>query len=212
MKLSNIVVLLLLIITGFSVREIGYYILDLNYIIDLEMSKTLVGDAYKELNLYYKNKSWIRFFIPYLLLCIKLFFIAFVLDIGFFFFNKKVPFRKIFRIVILAEFVFVLASVFKICWFLFLDDFKLTDFLNFYPLSIFMIIEEVQLPYWIVGLFQILNGFEFIYWVVLSELINTWVFKGRKSAFHGFYVLLCSYIPLLLVSILISMLLNILIK
>jgi len=111
-------------------------------------------------------------FIPFLLL-IKISIIAGVLDIGCFFFNRKIKYKKIFSIVTKAEFIFLLVILFKTIWFYIIQqDYSLEDLQYFYPLSALNIVGYEGLQLWYIYPLQVLNLFELIFWLILAYLIG----------------------------------------
>ncbi len=122
----------------------------------------------------FKNKwQWLGYtFIP-LLLLLKTSIIAAILDVGCFFFGKEIKYKKLFNIVVKAEFVFLLVIVFKTAWFYFFQtDYTLEELQYFYPLSALNIIGYEGLQPWFIYPFQVLNLFELAYWFILAYLIG----------------------------------------
>src|SRR5699024_4603575 len=60
--------------------------------------------------------QWIVYLIEPILILLKIAIISLVLDLGCFFFNKDIKYKKLFNIVVKAEFVFILVIVFKTIW------------------------------------------------------------------------------------------------
>lgn len=111
-------------------------------------------------------------FLPFSLL-VKTTIIASILDIGCFFFSKEIKYKKLFNIVVKAEFVFLLVIIFKTAWFYsFQPNFTLEDLQYFYPLSALNIIGYQGLETWFIYPFQVLNLFEVAYWFILAYLIG----------------------------------------
>lgn len=104
---------------------------------------------------------------------IKVSIISTILDVGCFFFGKEIKYKKLFNIVVKAEFIFLLVIVFKTAWFYFLQtDYNLEDLQYFYPLSALNIVGYEGLQPWFIYPFQILNLFELAYWLILAYLIG----------------------------------------
>tara|TARA_R110002111_G_scaffold1335_5_gene9147 strand:+ start:532 stop:1062 length:531 start_codon:yes stop_codon:yes gene_type:complete len=124
-----------------------------------------LGDQVSNVQLYEvlelnKKWEWIGFmFIP-VMLFLKIIVIAFIIDSGCFFFDKDIKYRKIFNIVVKAEFIFLLVIVFKTLWFyVFQQDYTLEDLQYFYPLSAINITGYQGLQPWFVYPLQVLNLF-----------------------------------------------------
>jgi hypothetical protein len=104
---------------------------------------------------------------------IKTLLISFLLDVGCFFFNYKLKYKKIFEIVVIAEFVFLLVYVYKIIWFYhFKSDYNFEDLQYLYPLSAINITGYENLDPWWVYPLQVLNLFELAYWLILAYLLS----------------------------------------
>lgn len=140
----------------------------------------------------FKDKLGILGFliIPFLLL-LKISIIAAILDIGCFFFNKEIKYKKLFNIVVQAEFVFLLVIVFKTAWFYFFQtDYDLEDLQYFYPLSALNILGYEGLQPWFIYPFQVLNLFELAYWFILAYLIGK---ELNENTDKGFSIVASSY-------------------
>lgn len=117
--------------------------------------------------------QWLGYIVLPLLLLLKISIIAAILDAGCFFFNKEIKYKKLFNMVVKAEFVFLLVIIFKTAWFYFFQtDYSLEDLQYFYPLSALNIIGYEGLEPWYIYPFQVLNLFELVYWLILAYLIS----------------------------------------
>lgn len=134
---------------------------------------SLVGDNVEEILKTRKKIEYFGYlFIP-IFFFVKILVIAAILDAGCFFFGKEIKYKKLFNIVVKAEFVFLLVIVFKTAWFyLFQTNYTLEDLQYFYPLSALNIIGYEGLQPWFIYPFQVLNLFELAYWVILAYLIG----------------------------------------
>lgn len=118
--------------------------------------------------------------------------ISTVIYTGFFFYNIKVSFSQIFKIVLLSELIFIIPIVFKFVWFAYVHhNYTLTDIQSFYPLSLKNLVSTNLL--WTYPL-QTLNIFEVGYWFLLAYLLaDTLDINFDKSL----KVILSSYLPML---------------
>lgn len=131
-----------------------------------------------------KKWSWISYFIVPLITLLKVSIISAILDIGCFFFSKEVKYKKLFNIVIKAEFIFLLVIVFKTIWFYFFQtNYNLEDLQYFYPLSALNIISYEDLQPWFIYPFQVFNLFELAYWFVLAYLIGKELNENTDKSF-----------------------------
>ena len=99
--------------------------------------------------------------------------IATILDLGCFLFGKEIKYKKLFNLVVKAEFIFLLVILVKTAWFYFFQtNYSLEDLQYFYPLSALSIIGYEGLQPWFVYPFQVLNLFELAYWFILAYLLG----------------------------------------
>ncbi|QMU64570.1 MAG: hypothetical protein GKR88_09930 [Flavobacteriaceae bacterium] len=111
-------------------------------------------------------------FIP-LFLFLKITIISFTLEVGIFFFDKKIKFKKLFNIVVKAEFIFLLVIISKTVWFYyFQSNYTIQDLQHFHPLSALNIVGYQGLETWFIYPFQVINIFELVYWLLLGHMIS----------------------------------------
>lgn len=135
--------------------------------------------------------QWVGYAIIPLLLLLKISIIAAILDAGCFFFDKEIKYKKLFNIVVKAEFVFLLVIVFKTLWFyVFQQEYTLEDLQYFYPLSAINITDYEGLQTWFVYPLQVLNLFELTYWVILAYLLGK---ELKVSTNKGLSIVASSY-------------------
>lgn len=166
-------------------------ILDFEHLFANSLAERLTVGQIENLLNFKKKWEWVGHVAIPLVLLIKVSVIAFVLDIGLFFFNKKIAYKKLFSLVVKAEFVFLLVIVIKTVWFSFFQtDYDLQDTQYFYPLSMLGIIGYEGLESWFIYPFQLLNLFQVAYWFILAWLIG----KELKSDLNnGLKIVLSSY-------------------
>lgn len=173
MKTEKIILLILLIVSTIVFSNISDEILNTKEIVLQSFSQQVTKEMLSSIIDFRQKWQWLGYFLLPLLLLIKALIIAAILDIGCFFFNKEIQYKKLFNIVIKAEFVFLLVIVFKTAWFyLFQTDYDLEDLQYFYPLSALNIIGYEGLQSWFIYPFQVLNLFELAYWFILAYLIG----------------------------------------
>ena len=155
------------------------------------LAESLTYDKLQEIVEFKDKWKWIGYIAVPLLLLIKISIIAAILDIGCFFFEKEIKYKKLFNIVVKAEFIFLGVIVFKTLWFHFFhQNHSLEDIQYFYPLSALNIIGHEGLQSWFIYPFQILNLFELTYWFVLAYLLGK---ELRISTDNGFSIVASSY-------------------
>jgi len=172
MKSSKFLFSLLVIVT-FLIGLLSKKILNTDELIYQSLSDLLTVEQLQTNLNFQKKWEWLSYmFIP-LLLLIKLSIIASVLDIGVFFYNKKLKYKQIFKLVLKADFLFLIAIFVKIIWFYFIKhNFTLLDLQYFYPLSAINITGYQDLDPWFVYPFQVLNLFEVAYWFILAYFLG----------------------------------------
>jgi len=141
-------------------------------------------------------------FLGYLLIPITIFLkthaIALVLGVGSFFLDVKIAYRKLWNIVLKAEFIFLFVGVMKLVWFGFIrTDFGLEEVETFYPLSMLSMIGDIALEPWYVYPLQVINAFEIVYWIVLALLLDKAL--NMKKGNLGIKIVATSYGPALLI-------------
>jgi hypothetical protein len=133
----------------------------------------------------FKNKwDWIGFLVTPLLIFLKVLFVAACLAVGNFVLDLKLKFKQLFRIAILAETIFLVASFVRIVWFLlFPDNLSLEYIQSFYPLSLLNLVVIKNIPQYLIYPLQLINVFELLYWIVLAYLIGIYTNKSFDKSF-----------------------------
>ncbi|QNK78310.1 hypothetical protein H7F37_04275 [Winogradskyella sp. PAMC22761] len=182
---------ILLIISTIALGAISKNILETEALLLNSFAEQLTNEQMNEVLNSKKKWEWISYILIPLFLLIKTSIIAAILDIGCFFFNKKIKYKKLFNIVVKAEFVFLLVIVFKTAWFYFFEtDYNLEDLQYFYPLSALNIVGYDGLQPWFIYPFQVLNLFELAYWFILAYLIGK---ELNENTDKGFSIVASSY-------------------
>lgn len=191
MRISNLTIFFVLVILNFTLLEFLKISVNYNEVLYNSLVEQLTENQINQYLNFKEKWVWISYvFIPVLLL-IKLSIIAAILDAGCFFFGKEIKYKKLFNIVVKAEFVFLLVIVFKTVWFYFFQtDYNLEDLQYFYPLSALNIIGYEGLQPWFIYPFQVLNLFELAYWFILAYLIGK---ELNENTDKGFSIVASSY-------------------
>ena len=147
-----------------------------------------------------KKWWWVSYAITPVLIGIKVLLVAFCLNFVKIISEKleQVKFRDILTIVLMAEFVFVIAGFYKFFNFYLVDtDYTLETLQTYYPLSLINFKEAISTEKWLAYPLQLCNLFEVIYWGFLAWGI--WELADKKiSYFKSFgYVALIYGIGLL---------------
>jgi hypothetical protein len=141
----------------------------------------------------YRNIEKIIYVYAALYLLVKLCLITLVLFTGLYYFEIKVSFRDILRIVTLAEFIFLIPAIVKIWWFYYhIPDTSLERWENYYFLSAASLCDYIK-PVNLYPL-QTFNAFEITYWFLLAAGIKRLVKIDFDSSLR---VVLSAYLPAL---------------
>lgn len=183
--------MILLSITTFLLTYFSKEILNIDELVINSLAGQLTSD-HVEKALDFKQKwEWAGYMVFPILLLLKITIIAAILDAGCFFFGKEIKFKKLFNIVVRAEFVFLLVIVCKAIWFYFFQTiYTLEDLQYFYPLSLLNIIGYGRLDLWWIYPFQVVNLFEMAYWFILAYLIGK---ELKENTDKGFSIVASSY-------------------
>lgn len=138
---NNKISFLVLCFSTFLISYINKELLNVEGLVINSLADKFTYEQVEDILGFKKKMKWLSYSIIPLLLLIKTSIIAAILDAGCFFFGKEIKYKKLFNIVVKAEFVFLLVIVFKTVWFYFFQtDYNLEDLQYFYPLSALNII------------------------------------------------------------------------
>jgi hypothetical protein len=193
---TNLKLVLCLTITSILLLILSNYVLPINKLLINSLSEQLTSKQIKDYLEFQDKWKWISYLIVPVLILIKTVLISSILYIGVFVGNKStVTFKKIWKIVINSEFIFLLVPVCKIIWFYFFQaDYKLTDIQYFYPLSTINITGYENISPWYIYPLQTINVFEFAYIIYLSYQIGH---LTKTNADTGLKIVAFSYVPAL---------------
>jgi len=189
---NNILLLTVLCLCTYLFSYISKGLLNVESLVINSLAEKFTFEQVENILGYKKKIEWVNYSIIPILLLIKTSIIAAILDLGCFFFGKEIKYKKLFKIVVKAEFIFLLVMVFKTAWFYFFQtDYNLEDLQYFYPLSALNIIGYEGIQPWFIYPFQVLNLFEFAYWFVLAYLIGKEINDGEST--KGLQIVASSY-------------------
>lgn len=118
-----------------------------------------------------KKWQWLGYvFIPIVVL-IRVSFTTICLYTGFFIMNLKVRFKDIFKVALLADFVFVLAGITRLIILIFLKEVSTLNDLQFQPLSLMELFDKNGVDALFIYPFSLISVFELLYWLVLAWLL-----------------------------------------
>ena len=133
------------------------------------------------------QKKWRRvsYAVTPILIGIKVLLVAFCLNFVKIISEKleQVKFRDILTVVLMAEFVFVIAGFYKFFNFYLVDtDYTLETLQTYYPLSLINYKEVISTEKWLAYPLQLCNLFEVIYWGILAWGI--WQLADKKISYQ----------------------------
>lgn len=185
---TSVIILMLL---TFCLGVLSNYLIDANKLFINSLTEQFSFNQIQEIITIQKKWKWIGYLFTPIFLMLKISIIAVILDVGYFFFGKEIKYKKLFNIVVKAEFIFLLVIVFKIVWFYFFQpNYTLEDLQYFYPLSALNIVGYQGLDTWFIYPFQVVNLFEVAYWFVLAYLIGKEI---NETTEKGFSIVASSY-------------------
>lgn len=188
---KNYIVFLIVLFFTFCLGYISTELLSSNELIINTLSKKYTITQIEKFLDIQEKWQWLGYIILPILLLLKTSVIAAILDAGCFFFNKEIKYKKLFNIVVKAEFVFLLVIIFKTAWFYFFQtSYNFEDLQYFYPLSALNIIGYEGLQPWFIYPFQVLNLFELVYWFILAYLIGK---ELKENTDKGLSIVASSY-------------------
>ncbi len=191
MKINTTYLFFILVFLSFGISFLSKEILKTDELLLNSLAEQLTQEQIQNALNFREKWQWVTYIIIPLLLLIKISVIALLLDLGAFFFNQEIKYKKLFNIVVKAEFVFLLVIVFKTIWlYFFKTNYSLEDLQYFYPLSMLSVIGYEGLESWYIYPFQTVNVFELAYWFILAYLLG----KALKvSTEKGFTLVASSY-------------------
>jgi hypothetical protein len=131
-----------------------------------------------------KKWWWVSYAVTPVLIGIKVLLVAFCLNFVKIISEKleDVKFRDILTVVLIAEFVFIIAGFYKFFNFYLIDtDYTLETLQTYYPLSLINYKEAISTEKWLAYPLQLANVFELMYWGVLAWGI--WQLVDKKISY-----------------------------
>ena len=163
MKINKTTFFYVLIISCI-LMELTKYVLNVNQLLYNSLINNITERQVVEILNYQKKWKFLSFLFLSIVVFLKTSIITSILYVGIFFSKSDITFRSIFNKVVQAEFIFLLAPIFKIIWFYFFQTtYKLEDIQNFFPLSAINITGYEGLEPWYIYPLQTLNLFEVAY-------------------------------------------------
>jgi hypothetical protein len=156
-----------------GIQIISNKLLEYDTILSNSLSDQLTQEQLLDYLRLRKDLEWVGYIVMPIILFIKISLIAAIIDVGCFFFEKEIKYKKLFNIVVKAEFIFLGVILLKTGLFLFfMPNYTLEDLQYFYPLSLINLIDYREYKTWFIYPLQIVNLFEIVYWFLLANLLG----------------------------------------
>jgi hypothetical protein len=118
-----------------------------------------------------KTWEWVGYAILPVIILLRIFYTSVFLFIGIFFTELKAEFGKLFKIALLADFVYVLAGLVKLVILIFFKEVNTLQDLQFQPLSVMEFFNTRSIDPLFVYPLSLINVFEIGYFLVLAWLL-----------------------------------------
>ena len=175
---------LIITIYLFNVLLNNYYVTTESKIFDF-LAKDYPSSVVQNYMESQKKWWWVSYAVTPVLIGIKVLLVAFCLNFVKIISEKleDVKFRDILFVVLIAEFVFVIAGFYKFFNFYLVDtDYTLETLQTYYPLSLINYKEAISTEKWLAYPLQLANVFELMYWGVLAWGI--WQLADKKISYQ----------------------------
>lgn len=129
--------------------------------------------------------QWSGYAIMPAIILIRVFYTSILLSIGFLFTEQHINFGKIFKITILADFVYIFAGLAKLIILIFFKQVNTLEDLQFTPLSVLELLNANNIDTLFVYPLSLLNVFEVVYFLVLAWLLVDIINEtNQEKPFH----------------------------
>jgi len=121
--------------------------------------------------------QWLGYVLLPIIISVRVCFTTICIYTGCFLVNIRVEFRKLFKVALLADFVFVLAGILKLVILIFFKDISTITDLQFQPLSLMELFDRTSIDSLFIYPFTLISVFELLYWLVLAGLLSSVINK-----------------------------------
>lgn len=168
------------------------------------------SDKFSETRIYElldfrKEWFWITYPVKMVIQIIAIQIPAILIYLGLYLGNYETSYRKVFKVVLISEFIFFIPLLIKIIWFSFYPV-SMEAVRLFAPLSLFSIFDSDNLKEWLYYPFKVLSIFEVLYWILLAFLLSKNLSQSIDSMLKvvlGYYVsfLICWIVFVMFISL-----------
>jgi hypothetical protein len=150
------------------------------------LGKQLVIQRINEMLEISRKWQWIGYAIIPAVILLRAFYTSLFLYTGLFFAELRAGYGKLFRIALLAEFVYVLAGFTKLVILIFFREVSTLDDLQFQPLSVMELFDKSQVDPLFIYPLSLLNFFELAYFITLAWLLTGMIRQAGAESRTGF--------------------------
>ena len=182
---NNFYIFLIVLFAHIFILYFTSYFLEINSKIIDFLAKDYPSSVVQNYIESQKKWWWVSYVTTPVLIGIKVLLVAFCLNFVKIISEKleDVKFRDILTVVLIAEFVFIIAGFYKFFNFYLIDtDYTLETLQTYYPLSLINYKEAISTEKWLAYPLQLLNVFELMYWGVLAWGI--WQLADKKISYQ----------------------------
>ena len=185
MKNKILLIFFLTFLLNFFVLWVSNYFLSIDTKIFDFLAKDYPNDVVQNYMKSQKKWWWVSYAMIIVLIVTKVLLVAFCLNFVKIISEKleNVKFRDILTVVLIAEFVFIIAGFYKFFNFYLIDtDYTLETLQTYYPLSLINYKEAISTEKWLAYPLQLVNVFELMYWGILAWGI--WELADKKISYQ----------------------------
>ena len=182
---NNFYIFLIVLFAHIFILYFTSYFLEINSKIIDFLAKDYPSSVVQNYIESQKKWWWVSYAVTPVLIGIKVLLVAFCLNFVKIISEKleDVKFRDILTVVLIAEFVFIIAGFYKFFNFYLIDtDYTLETLQTYYPLSLINYKEAISTEKWLAYPLQLCNLFEVIYWGFLAWGI--WELADKKISYQ----------------------------
>ena len=182
---NNFYIFLIVLFAHIFILYFTSYFLEINSKIIDFLAKDYPSSVVQNYMESQKKWWWVSYVTTPVLIGIKVLLVAFCLNFVKIISEKleDVKFRDILTVVLIAEFVFIIAGFYKFFNFYLIDtDYTLETLQTYYPLSLINYKEAISTEKWLAYPLQLANVFELMYWGVLAWGI--WQLADKKISYQ----------------------------
>lgn len=182
---NNFYIFLIVLFAHIFILYFTSYFLEINSKIIDFLAKDYPSSVVQNYIESQKKWWWVSYVTTPVLIGIKVLLVAFCLNFVKIISEKleDVKFRDILTVVLIAEFVFIIAGFYKFFNFYLIDtDYTLETLQTYYPLSLINYKEAISTEKWLAYPLQLANVFELMYWGVLAWGI--WQLADKKISYQ----------------------------